>query len=74
MKLNTAFTLALAALCSVSVLAQDKKAAQPLTPKLVIESLTHDFGEVKSGEPLSFIFRIKNEGGADLMIKSVTPG
>ena len=43
-------------------------------PVLVIESFTHDFGEVKPGDPLRYAFKIKNEGKADLLINSVTPG
>ena len=43
-------------------------------PKLVIESFAHDFGEVKSGAPLQFTFIVKNQGKADLLIKSVAPG
>jgi Protein of unknown function (DUF1573) len=43
-------------------------------PLLVIESMTHDFGEVKSGAPLRYAFKIRNEGKADLLINSVTPG
>ena len=63
--------IALIVLCSPLSMAQEKKSVQP---KLVIDSLTHDFGEVKAGEPLSYQFKVKNEGGADLEIKSVTPG
>jgi hypothetical protein len=48
--------------------------AQNGEPKLVIESFTHDFGEVKSGTPLEYSFVIKNQGKADLLIKSVAPG
>lgn len=43
-------------------------------PKLVIKSFAHDFGEVKSGTPLQYTFLVKNEGKADLLIKSVAPG
>jgi hypothetical protein len=43
-------------------------------PKLSIKSFTHDFGEVKSGTPLQHSFIVKNEGKADLLIKSVAPG
>lgn len=43
-------------------------------PMLVIESLTHDFGEVKAGTPLRYAFKIKNTGKADLLINSVSPG
>jgi hypothetical protein len=42
-------------------------------PLLVIESMTHDFGEVKSGTPLRYAFKIKNEGKADLLINNVAP-
>jgi hypothetical protein len=47
--------------------------AQAPAPKLVIESATHDFGEVKAGTPVSYSFIVKNEGTADLQIKSVAP-
>ena len=43
-------------------------------PVLAIESFTHDFGEVKPGAPIRYAFKIKNEGKADLLINSVTPG
>jgi hypothetical protein len=42
-------------------------------PKLVTQSFTHDFGEVKPGEPLKYSFIIKNEGNANLQITSVAP-
>lgn len=44
------------------------------TPKLVIESPVHDFGEVKAGDPLRYAFKIRNEGTADLLIQNVQPG
>jgi hypothetical protein len=43
-------------------------------PKLVIDSPTHDFGEIKAGTPLRYAFKIKNEGSADLLIQNVQPG
>jgi hypothetical protein len=43
------------------------------TPKLSIPSLEHSFGSVKPGTPLTYSFEIKNEGKADLEIKSVNP-
>ena len=42
-------------------------------PNLVIASLEHSFGTVKPGTPLTFAFQIKNEGKANLEIKSVSP-
>lgn len=44
------------------------------TPKLVIESPIHDFGEIKQGSPLRYTFKLKNEGTADLLIQNVQPG
>lgn len=44
------------------------------TPLMVIESFTHDFGEVKAGTPLRFAFKVKNQGKADLLINNVSPG
>jgi hypothetical protein len=44
------------------------------TPKLVIASPTHDFGEIKAGTPLRYAFKVKNEGTADLFIQNVQPG
>jgi hypothetical protein len=48
-------------------------AQNPATPKLSIPSLEHSFGSVKAGTPLTYSFEIKNEGKADLEIKSVNP-
>ncbi len=42
-------------------------------PKLSTPSLEHSFGSVKAGTPLTYSFEIKNEGKADLEIKSVSP-
>jgi hypothetical protein len=82
MKFFQAFrVLALVALLTIAAVAQDKPvqpsgtpAPSGAAPKLVIESYTHDFGEVKSGEPLRYAFKIKNEGNADLVINNVAPG
>jgi hypothetical protein len=43
-------------------------------PILAIDSFTHDFGEVKPGDPLRFAFKVKNVGKADLLINNVAPG
>ncbi len=47
--------------------------ASPAAPKLVLTETEHNFGEVKEGITLSHTFKVKNEGRADLMIKSVVP-
>ncbi len=46
----------------------------PPAPKMVIDSLSHDFGEVKAGVPLVHVFKLKNMGKGDLLIKNVSPG
>jgi hypothetical protein len=43
-------------------------------PRLSIEVTTYDFGIVKPGTPLKHPFMFKNEGAADLLIQSVSPG
>ena len=73
--------LLLIALMLGEAAAQEKQ--QPTQPNgagpssgavLVIDSFTHDFGEVKAGTPLRYAFKIKNQGKADLLINSVSPG
>ena len=74
--------LALVTLLAMTVAAQEKHSTiQPNAgtstvgaPLLVIESLTHDFGEVKAGMPLRYAFIVKNQGKADLLINNVAPG
>ena len=66
---------ALALLFATAAAAQEKKSNEPpATPRLMLESFSHDFGPVKSGTPLKYTFKIKNAGKADLLIKSVSPG
>lgn len=71
--------MALVLLVVITAVAQEKQ-QQPKGPPsqtgpvLVIESFTHDFGEVKSGTPLRFSFKVKNEGKSDLLIDNVSPG
>lgn len=42
-------------------------------PKLAIGKLEHSFGEVKKGAVATHTFTFRNEGKADLEIKSVAP-
>jgi hypothetical protein len=74
MRIITALVLAL--LFAIPAAAQEKQAPNQGggAPKLVIAEVVHDFGEVKAGTPLRYSFKIKNEGKADLLIQSVTPG
>jgi len=67
--------LALMLALALTATARQEAGAKPAEgPKLVIESTTHDFGEVKPGSPLRYSFKIKNTGKSDLLIQSVTPG
>ena len=54
-----------------SAAAQDNKSAD--APKLVMDSFQHDFGEIKSGMALNYTFVVKNQGKANLEIRSVAP-
>lgn len=74
---------ALVVLLALAVAAQTKQspnqpnsgsATSGAAPLMVIDSFTHDFGEVKAGTPLRYIFKVKNQGKADLLINSVSPG
>jgi hypothetical protein len=78
-RIFSAFVLAL--VLTAAALAQENKAPnqaspQPAgpAPKMVIDSLTHDFGELVGGPPLRHVFKVKNEGKGALEIKSVVPG
>jgi hypothetical protein len=68
------FSIALLLAFALTGAGQNKQAAQTEMPKLVIDSFTHDFGEVKAGTPLNYSFIIKNQGKANLEIKNVAPG
>ncbi len=72
---TTLIFIALFVVMVFSVAAKEKPLNQPTgsAPKLVIASLEHNFGSVKAGTPLTFTFKVKNEGDADLEIKSVSP-
>jgi hypothetical protein len=80
---KTVFGIALAALLALTAAAGQKQQPAPPNggdvsvgpaPILVIDSLTHDFGEVKAGTPLRYAFKVKNKGNADLLINNVQPG
>ncbi len=43
-------------------------------PKMVLEELKFDFGEVKEGESVSHTFRVFNQGDQPLEIRKVKPG
>lgn len=80
---KTTSAIALVALLVAAVAAQEKQspnranggaAPSGAAPLMVIDSFTHDFGEVKAGTPLRYTFKVKNQGKADLLINSVSPG
>lgn len=80
---KTISAIALVALVVVTVAAQEKQspnqpngggAPSSAAPLMVIDSFTHDFGEVKAGTPLRYAFKVKNQGKADLLINNVSPG
>ena len=43
------------------------------TPKVVLPEVTHDIGIIKAGVAVSYTFKVKNEGAAELQILSVAP-
>jgi len=50
-----------------------KVLAQP-RPKIVVDSVLHNYGEVMRGEKVSHAFVIKNQGKGTLIIKKAKPG
>ena len=72
--LNTMLAIALTLSLAGATMAQGNGSSANGVPNVVIESLTHDFGEIKSGVPISHSFKIKNTGSAELKIYSVSPG
>ena len=83
MKLSKAIsTIALVVMLALPIAAQQNQApnhpngsgSSGPAPMLVIDSFTHDFGEVKAGTPLRYVFKVKNKGKADLLINNVSPG
>ena len=72
MKSRTAVVVSVFMVLAFSVSAR-VKAFHAGPPKLAIASLEHSFGSVKPGQPLTYTFKIKNNGQADLEIKSVSP-
>lgn len=80
MKLKTinliaVFVCALA--LAVSAFGQDKaasdKTAGQTAPKLSVDNTKFEFGKVKEGEEVKHVFKIKNEGTAELVILNVSP-
>ena len=80
MKLKTFNLIALlvfAMALGVSTFAQDKpaadKAAPKDVPKLFVDDTKHEFGKVKEGDEVKHVFKIKNDGKAELIIYNVSP-
>jgi hypothetical protein len=73
--LVAAYSISAAAFQTQASPQQNGGAATPSSsvPVLVIESFTHDFGEVKPGTTLRYAFKVKNQGKADLVIQNVAP-
>jgi hypothetical protein len=75
MKTKGTLMLLASLLGMLSIITLDQPAkASPPGPKLVIAAPEHSFGNVKPGTPLTHTFKVRNEGQADLEIKSVKPG
>ena len=63
--------LALMSMLASTVSAQYSEAK---APKMLIAAPEHDFGKVKEGESVSFIFPVNNTGSGELVIANVSPG
>lgn len=49
--------------------AQDKKGAAGGAPKIVAVEATFDFGKVKQSQEVEHVFKVRNEGSAELRIE-----
>ncbi len=49
-------------------------ATQGPQPTIVIEEMRHDMGEVFETDKYKHVFKVKNIGDAELIIKNVKPG
>lgn len=67
--INLTALLIVALAMTAAAFGQDKAAA----PKLVVDKATFEFGKVKEGEEISHVFKVKNEGTAELTIINVSP-
>lgn len=66
--------LALAVTAFAQSQAEKKDSADAKSaPKLVVDNPKFEFGKVKEGEEISHVFKIKNEGTAELTIINVSP-
>ena len=78
-KMTLLVSLLFALALSASVFGQDKtektdKADAKGAPKLAVDNLKYEFGKVKEGDEITHVFKIKNEGTAELVIANVSPG
>ena len=64
----------LIALIALSVATNMNASTTPNSaPKAVVAALEHNFGTIKPGTPLTYTFKVKNEGDAPLEISNVKP-
>ena len=64
---------AIAAVLALAAAAFGQNASPAGGPKIVIKQVEYNFGEIKKGVTAEHTFTFKNEGKADLEIKSVAP-
>ena len=63
------------AFAAVPAMSQDDDAAKDTAkPRIVIEEMRHQLGDVYEAEKYTHVFTVKNAGDADLKIEKVKPG
>lgn len=73
MKVTLSLLVVLLAVFAIAAHSRSVNASSTAGPKLVIASLEHSFGKVQPGTPLTYTFKVRNEGQTDLEIKNVSP-
>src|SRR5215813_7858995 len=58
----------IAGILSVALLSPGVSAQGAPAPRAVVPLTAYSFGDINKGETVSFMFRIRNEGNADLLL------
>ena len=66
----TAVTAVMFLISALAVFAADEE----LQPRIYIQKMRHDFGEVFEKASFEHSFIVRNQGKADLLIENVKPG
>ena len=70
-KVSTIFLVLVCHSSIVVAASDDSNPASPPTPRLVVDTISQNFGRVKQGQVISRTFKLTNQGTAPLKIKNI---